>query len=115
MLLVLTKFTIPITLDTICNTRVGMMCSRLPSQKAIVFELDKKTTKKAVNDKEISRYYFVGNFDVSPFITMPIISLLLKVLATIQGHGLACRAAIFKLLQIIAKLRNVSSGSTGVV
>ena len=57
------------TLNTIFNTRVGRMCSRLPLQICDCLELNKNTNKNAVIHKKIARYYFVGDFDVSPFIT----------------------------------------------
>eukprot|EP00956_Cyclotella_meneghiniana_P044740 scaffold333558_cov106-Cyclotella_meneghiniana.AAC.2 len=98
-------------LNTIYNTRLERMCSRLPLQVSDCLELNKNTNKNAVIHKKIARYYFVGDFDVSPFITMPI-SLLLKVLVMIEGHALDRQVAIFKLLRVIPELCNVSSRAT---
>lgn len=43
-----------------------------PSQMKDCLELNKNVNKDTVIRQKIARYYFIGDFDISPFVTMPI-------------------------------------------
>eukprot|EP00956_Cyclotella_meneghiniana_P010880 scaffold15231_cov66-Cyclotella_meneghiniana.AAC.18 len=74
-----------------------------------LLELNRNTNKEEVIRTKIVRYYFVGNFDLSPFVNMNI-SLLSNVLAVIECHSTIFRlSAIFRLLRSIPDLCNVNS------
>jgi hypothetical protein len=55
--------------------------------------------------RKIFCYYFVGEFDVSPFIEMPL-SAMPEIMSHIQGDDR--QSAIYRLLRLIPELGNVS-------
>ena len=70
--------------------------------------LNRNSNKNRVIREKISRYYFVGNFDVSPFVKLPV-SVVPYVLGMIKGKKLDRQSAIFRLLKSIPDLCNVVS------
>ena len=70
--------------------------------------LNRNSNKNRVIREKISRYYFVGNFDVSPFVKLPV-SVVPSVLGMIKGKKLDRQSAIFRLLKSIPDLCNVVS------
>ena len=70
--------------------------------------LNRNSNKNRVIREKISRYYFVGNFDVSPFVKLPV-SVVPSVLGMIKGKKLDRQSAIFRLLKSIPDLGNVGS------
>jgi len=70
--------------------------------------LNRNSNKNRVIREKISRYYFVGNFDVSPFVKLPV-SVVPSVLGMIKGKKLDRQSAIFRLLKSIPDLCNVGS------
>ena len=64
--------------------------------------------KEKVIREKIARYYFVGNFDVSPLARLPV-SAVPSVLGMIKGKKLDRQSAIFRLLKSIPDLCNVGS------
>ena len=70
--------------------------------------LNRNSNKNRVIREKISRYFFVGNFDVSPFIKLPV-SVVPSVLGMIKGKKLDRQSAIFRLLKSIPDLCNVVS------
>ena len=71
-------------------------------------ELNWEENKEKVIRTKIARYYFIGNFDLSPFVDMNV-SLLPSVLAMIEGNMNTRQSAVFRLLRTIPDLCNVSS------
>ena len=69
-------------------------------------ELNKNANKSEVIHSKILQYYFVGDFDVGPFTSMPI-SVAVELMGQIKGDGK--QYAIFRLLQSIPELCNISS------
>eukprot|EP00956_Cyclotella_meneghiniana_P033022 scaffold92786_cov25-Cyclotella_meneghiniana.AAC.1 len=76
--------------------------------------LNKQTYKEDVIRTKIARYYFIGDFDVSPFAKMAI-SLLPQVFVIIKCDATAHLSAIFRMLKSISELSNVTSRSVGQV
>ena len=70
--------------------------------------------KDEVIKTKIARYYFVGDFDLTPFARMPI-SYLPRVLAVMKGDTINRQSAIFRMLKSIPDLCNVSSRCVGQV
>eukprot|EP00956_Cyclotella_meneghiniana_P034823 scaffold108453_cov38-Cyclotella_meneghiniana.AAC.4 len=85
--------------------------------------LNKNANKDKVIRKKIARYYFAGDFDISPFAKMPV-SLLPEVLSMIRSrrptayhpdsmiqsaNSIMIQSAIFRILKYIPDLCNVSS------
>ena len=64
--------------------------------------------KEKVIREKIARYYFVGDFDVSPLARLPV-SVLPSILVMIKGLDRARQSAIFRLLKSIPDLCNVGS------
>ena len=64
--------------------------------------------KEKVIREKIARYYFVGDFDVSPLARLPV-SAVPSVLGMIKGKKLDRQSAIFRLLKSIPDLCNVGS------
>ena len=78
-----------------------------PFAYAECLELNKLTNKKRVVQNKIMQYYFLGDFDSGPFVSMPI-----SVLAKVLSLGKEMRnqnTSIFNLLRSIPELCNVSS------
>ena len=73
-----------------------------------LLDLNKNTNKEEVIRTKIAQYYFVGDFDVSPFVNMNT-SALPNVLEMIGGNANNCQSAIVRLLTSIPELCNVSS------
>ena len=73
------------------------------SQIRHCLKLNKYVDKSKVIRKKIARYYFVGNFDVTPFTNMAV-SVLPRVLAMIEGDAMDRQYAIFRLLRSIPGL-----------
>ena len=61
-------------------------------------ELNKNATKEKVIRQKIARYYFTGEFDISPFLGMPV-SVLPEVLGLIEGDDIYQQSAIFRMLK----------------
>jgi hypothetical protein len=68
-------------------------------------QINKNVDKAAVKRKKILRFYFVGQFDVSPFSSMTL-SILPEVMTKIEEENK--HSAIYRLLQCIPQLCNVS-------
>jgi hypothetical protein len=75
-------------------------------------KLNRNPDKEAVIRQKIARYYFVGSYDVSPFVNMPI-SLLPKVIGLIKGENHVRQSAIFRMLRSIPDLCNLSGRCSG--
>ena len=88
--------------------RVFLRVRDLPPQMKDCLELNKNINKDMVIHKKIARYYFIGEFSMSPFVNMSL-SLLPRVLSMIEGGGLA---AVFRLVTSIPELCNVSNRET---
>eukprot|EP00956_Cyclotella_meneghiniana_P041432 scaffold226867_cov36-Cyclotella_meneghiniana.AAC.1 len=73
-----------------------------------LLELNTNTNEEEIIHRKIARYYFVGDFALSPFFNMKT-SALPKVLAMIEGSANSRRSAIFRLLRSIPDLCNVTS------
>jgi hypothetical protein len=73
-------------------------------QSTVVSEAIRSVKSKVVQDK-IRRFYFVGDFDVSPFASMRL-SFLPKVVSQIKGEGK--QSAVYRLLRCIPELHSVS-------
>eukprot|EP00956_Cyclotella_meneghiniana_P040620 scaffold200815_cov53-Cyclotella_meneghiniana.AAC.3 len=74
------------TLQLMWHTRrytdIGM--PTLPNMIRTCLKLNKNANKDEVIRKKIARYYFIGEFDISPFANMPV-SVLPEVLGLIEG------------------------------
>lgn len=66
-------------------------------------ELNRIENNNKVIQKKFGRYYFIGCFDLSPFVSMPV-SLLPRIMELIEGESGYCRNAIFRLLRNIPDL-----------
>ena len=84
----------------------------LPPMALDCLKLNKIPNKDEVIRKKIARYYFVGDFDISPFANMPV-PVLLEVLNLIEGGNINRQSAIFRMLKCIPDLSNVSSRLSG--
>ena len=71
-------------------------------------KLNRIENKEKVIREKIARYYFVGDFDVSPLASLPV-SAVPSVLGMIKGKKLDRQSAIFRLLKSIPDLCNVGS------
>ena len=71
-------------------------------------KLSQNTDKNEVIREKIARYYFVGDFDVSPLAKLPV-SVVPSVLGMIKGKKLDRQSAILRLLKSIPDLCNVGS------
>ena len=71
-------------------------------------KLNRIENKEKVIREKIARYYFVGDFDVSPLASLPV-SVVPSVLVMIKGNKPARQSAIFRLLKSIPDLCNVAS------
>ena len=72
-------------------------------------KLNTNASKNTVIKTKIARYYFVRDFDISPFANMPV-SVLPEVLSLIRGEiNTDQQSAIFRVLRCIPELCNVSS------
>jgi hypothetical protein len=60
--------------------------------------LNKISNKEDVIRNKIDMFYFVGNFDVSPFARMPI-SLMPRLISLIKCSSINCQSAIYRLLR----------------
>jgi hypothetical protein len=69
--------------------------------------LNRNDDKAIVIRNMILRFYFVGQFVVSPFVSMPI-SIIPEVLSQIQGADKQTAIAIYRLLKCIPELSCVS-------
>ena len=83
-------------------------CNQLPQMLEENLKLNKNSDKEAVIRQKIRQYYFNEEFDVSPFINMPL-SVLPEVIGIIGGDYSTRQSAIFRLLKNIPELCNVSS------
>ena len=70
-------------------------------------ELNMLPNENEVIREKIARYYFVGDFDLSPFVNMHV-TLLPSILGLIEGGELIQRNAIFRMLRIIPDLCDVN-------
>eukprot|EP00956_Cyclotella_meneghiniana_P037870 scaffold145740_cov30-Cyclotella_meneghiniana.AAC.1 len=72
-------------------------------------KLSQNTNKNEVIREKIARYYFVGDFDVSPLAKLPV-SVVPSVLGMIKSYDVLYRqSAIFRLLKSIPDLCNIGS------
>jgi hypothetical protein len=71
--------------------------------QCLEFNREHHDKAKVIRDK-ILRFYFVGEFDVSPFVGMPL-SVFPRIMSQIKGDK---QSAIYGLLQCIPQLCNVS-------
>jgi hypothetical protein len=81
---------------------LGILLQHLQKQ---CLERNKKEDKAKVIGNKILRFYFVGEFDISPFSNMAL-SILPEVVSRIEGDGK--RSATYRLLKGIPDLCNVS-------
>eukprot|EP00956_Cyclotella_meneghiniana_P034825 scaffold108454_cov37-Cyclotella_meneghiniana.AAC.2 len=70
----------------------------LPDMIKTCLELNKNANKEQVIRQKIARYYFTGDFDISPFLGMPV-SVLPEVLGLIEGDDIYQQPAIFRMLK----------------
>jgi hypothetical protein len=73
-----------------------------------LLELNKDKDKAQVVRNKILKYYFVGDFDVTPFTNLPL-SILPEVTSQIRSD--TKQSSIFRLLKSIPELSNASSGN----
>ena len=71
-------------------------------------ELNENTDKDKVKREKIARYYFLGDFNVSPIANLPV-SFVPSVFGMIKGNKVDRQSAIFRLLKSIPDLCNVGS------
>ena len=71
-------------------------------------ELNENTDKDMVKREKIARYYFLGDFNVSPIANLPV-SFVPSVFGMIKGNKVDRQSAIFRLLKSIPDLCNVGS------
>jgi hypothetical protein len=64
---------------------------------------NRKQTESHPKEDCLVKYYFVGCFELSPFVSMPV-SLLPKVMELIKGNSRYCQSAIFRVLRNIPDL-----------
>eukprot|EP00956_Cyclotella_meneghiniana_P032355 scaffold88504_cov41-Cyclotella_meneghiniana.AAC.1 len=95
------------TLQKICR-RPGETMPLMPQMIKDCLKLNKTANKNEVIRNKIARYYFIGDFDMSPFIDMPV-SVLPEVLNLIEEDDIYRQSAIFRMLKTIPELCNVSS------
>ena len=72
-------------------------------------ELNKNTNKDTVIRTKIARYYFRGEFDISPFVNMGV-KLLPNLMGMIEGDAISPRDAIYRLLRGIPDLFTFACG-----
>lgn len=84
----------------------------LPKFINTCLELNSNANKDEVIRSKIAIFYFVGDFDVSSFVGMPI-SLVPTVMGLIEGSDTNRQSAIFRLLKNLPELCNVSSRDAG--
>jgi len=84
----------------------------LPEMITTCLELNKNANKDEVIRAKIARFYFIGNFDISPFSNMSL-SVVPEVLNLITGDDIYQQSAIFRMLKTIPELCNVSSRDVG--
>jgi hypothetical protein len=89
------------TLQTI-SIKIAQSLSKVAQQCLVLNKNENKA--KVIRDK-VLRFYFVGEFDVSPFSNMAV-SILSEVMSRIEGND--TQSAVFRLLQCIPELCNVS-------
>jgi hypothetical protein len=89
------------TLQTI-SIKIAQSLSKVAQQCLVLNKNENKA--KVIRDK-VLRFYFVGEFDVSPFSNMAV-SILSEVMSRIEGNDR--QSAVFRLLQCIPELCNVS-------
>jgi hypothetical protein len=77
----------------------------LPTLAEQCLVLNKEVDKAKLIRNKILRFYFVGEFDVSPFVNMPV-SVFPEVTSRIEGDDQ--QSAIYRLLQRIPELCTVS-------
>eukprot|EP00956_Cyclotella_meneghiniana_P022856 scaffold43639_cov15-Cyclotella_meneghiniana.AAC.1 len=70
--------------------------------------LNENPDKDKVKREKIARYYFVGDFDVSPLARLPM-SVVPSILGMIKCDKLDRQSAIFRLLKSFPDLCNVDS------
>jgi hypothetical protein len=87
---------------TLSSIRVHEYLSPFPHQCLLFNRNGDKT--KVIRDK-IMQFYFVGEYNISPFINMPL-SILPEVMSSIKGHDK--QFAIYRLLRGIPEVCNVS-------
>ena len=88
-----------------------------PTEKMLPIVLDclklnEIEDKDKVIRKKIAKYYFIGDFDISPFAKMPV-SVLPKVLSLIEEDDENQQSAIFRMLKLIPELCSFLSGDVG--
>jgi hypothetical protein len=71
-------------------------------------ELNKNENKTQVVRHKILQFYFVGKYDVYPFISMPL-SVLPEVISQIRGKKKKKMSAIYRLIKCIPELCNISA------
>jgi hypothetical protein len=81
----------------------------LSSRTQVCLKLNRNLNKNKVIQNKIMRFYFVGDFDLAPFASMPL-SVLVKVMS-VGEKTRKKKTAIFELLRGIPELCNVSSRS----
>jgi hypothetical protein len=84
----------------------------LPKFINTCLELNSNANKDEVIRSKIAIFYFLGDFDVSSFVGMPI-SLVPTVMGLIEGSDTNRQSAIFRLLKNLPELCNVSSRDAG--
>jgi hypothetical protein len=94
---------------TLENITFGGIDRKLLTLAEQCLQLNWKENKATVVRKKILRFYFVGEFDVSPFVNVPV-SFLPKIMGQIEGQDK--QSAAYRLLKCIPELCNVSDRVT---
>jgi hypothetical protein len=98
----------PTSIESICNSN-HILEDVDPSKSEYLFDLlklNKNVDKALVVRDKILKYYFVGDFDVTPFAMMPV-SVVPEVISRIRS--VTKQSAIFRLLQCIPELSDVTN------
>jgi hypothetical protein len=93
------------TLECINIVRVGLSSVLLPTLTKQCLEFNKNPDKTKVIRDKILWFYYVGQFDVSPFLDMPA-SILPEIISQIKGKNKF--STVYRLLQSMPYLCNVS-------
>jgi hypothetical protein len=84
---------------------VGSMDRHTPECTKQCLLLNENGNKAEVIRSKILRFYFVGDFDLSPFVSMPL-SVITEIMSQIEGNDK--HSAVYKLLKSIPELCKVS-------
>jgi hypothetical protein len=101
------------TIESIYNSnhmlqKIDVQGHELSAFATKCLELNENEDKAQVVRHKILRFYFTGQYDVSPFVSMPL-SVLPEVISQIKGKKKKRMSAIYRLLRCIPELCNISA------